>query len=90
MGLEKLEDDLFALQSEYVDLDNVDIFIAILEFVEENMNNAPVDSTLYTLKENGLDNTGLHKHIIKMIDNIVECLKSNDYRLVDKGTAMRI
>lgn len=45
--LNALTNDLLALKSEYVDLENLEIFLALLEFLEKKIQESSIDSPYY-------------------------------------------
>ncbi|CAD8185364.1 unnamed protein product [Paramecium octaurelia] len=83
-SLNSLTDDLIALKSEYVDLENLEIFIALLEFLEKNIQESEIGSPYYQLRQ-GMSKTSINNYINDMLDNIQNSLTcdSNDYKAID-------
>ncbi|CAD8195704.1 unnamed protein product [Paramecium pentaurelia] len=83
-SLNSLTDDLIALKSEYVDLENLEIFIALLEFLEKNIQESEIGSPYYQLRQ-GMNQTSINNYINDMLENIEKSLTcdSNDYRAID-------
>ena len=64
-----MTDDLLALISEYVDLENLEIFLAMLEFLDKKIQNSTPGTPYFDLRE-GLNQTSLFNFIQNMLENI--------------------
>ncbi|CAD8122401.1 unnamed protein product [Paramecium sonneborni] len=83
-SLNSLTDDLIALKSEYVDLENLEIFIALLEFLEKSIEESVVGSPYYQLRQ-GMNQTSINNYINDMLENIENSLTAelDDYKAID-------
>lgn len=85
-----MSEDLLILKSEYVDLENLEIFIALIEYLEEKIKKSEQGTKYYKLKEEGMDKTTIDNYIKQMINNIEEGLMACDYRMIDQTSIYKL
>ena len=85
-----MSEDLLILKSEYVDLENLEIFIALIEYLEEKIKKSEQGTKYYKLKEEGMDKTTIDNYIKQMINNIEEGLMDCDYRMIDQTSIYKL
>ncbi|KAM3142271.1 hypothetical protein pb186bvf_005680 [Paramecium bursaria] len=87
-ALDIIQKDLQALLWEYVDTENLDIMLSILEFIDDGQKN--LNNPFYPYKDYDLRPLQIGIYINQFINQIIEAFQAQDYKKLSINTLARV